>query len=95
MRMFITSKKKYLSNDMNIFGTFSIPLSFHFIVSASSNRYDVALMKLPYAIQLSDNVNTICLPDSNTNIQVGDQCTATGWGLDQTGCKIELTYMCI
>ncbi len=26
MRMFITSKKKYLSNDMKIFGTCSIPL---------------------------------------------------------------------
>ncbi len=27
MRMFITSKNKYLSNDMNIFGTYSIPLT--------------------------------------------------------------------
>ncbi len=27
MRLFITSKNKYLSNDMNIFGTCSIPLS--------------------------------------------------------------------
>ncbi len=27
MRMFITSKNKYLSNDMKIFGTCSIPLS--------------------------------------------------------------------
>ncbi len=26
MRMFITSKNKYLSNDMKIFGTCSIPL---------------------------------------------------------------------
>ncbi len=28
MRMFITSKNKYLSNDMKIFGTCSIPLKF-------------------------------------------------------------------
>ncbi len=28
MRMFITSKNKYLSNDMKIFGTCSIPLSY-------------------------------------------------------------------
>ncbi len=28
MRMFITSKNKYLSNDMKIFGTCSIPLRF-------------------------------------------------------------------
>ncbi len=28
MRMFINSKNKYLSNDMNIFGTCSIPLTF-------------------------------------------------------------------
>ncbi len=27
MRMFITSKNKYLSNDMKIFGTCSIPLN--------------------------------------------------------------------
>ncbi len=27
MRMFITSKNQYLSNDMKIFGTCSIPLS--------------------------------------------------------------------
>ncbi len=27
MRMFITSKNKYLSNDMKIFGTCSIPLT--------------------------------------------------------------------
>ncbi len=27
MRMYITSKNKYLSNDMNIFGTYSIPLT--------------------------------------------------------------------
>ncbi len=28
MRMFITSKNKYLSNDMKIFGTCSIPLTY-------------------------------------------------------------------
>ncbi len=28
MRIFITSKNKYLSNDMKIFGTCSIPLTF-------------------------------------------------------------------
>ncbi len=29
MRMFITSKNKYLSNDMKIFGTCSIPLMYN------------------------------------------------------------------
>ncbi len=32
MRMFITSKNKYLSNDMTIFGTCSIPLNFRILV---------------------------------------------------------------
>ncbi len=31
MRMFITSKNKYLSNDMKIFGTCSIPLNLSYM----------------------------------------------------------------
>ncbi len=65
-----------------------------FILPAGSDSYDVALLKLPRALELNDYVNVLCLPDANTNIQVGDLCTATGWGLDETGGKIEFTPKC-
>ncbi len=39
MRMFIISKNKYLSNDMKIFGTCSIPLTFNVIFI----KFDIVL----------------------------------------------------
>ncbi len=44
MRMFITFKNKYLSNDMKIFGTCSIPLidnsSFDFVWYTQASEYE-------------------------------------------------------
>ncbi len=41
MRMFITSKNKYLLNDMKLFGTCSIPLSLIYTISEFDTVFDV------------------------------------------------------
>ncbi len=42
MRMFITSKNKYLSNDMKIFGTCSIPLINVLYINKLLNKIDIS-----------------------------------------------------
>jgi len=39
---------------------------------------DIALIKLPSAVSLNDNIQTVGLPA--TDVSVGDMVTATGWG---------------
>ncbi len=47
MRMFIISKNKYLSNDMKICGTFSIPFTQKYLFFYSVGLYrDVLIMHL-------------------------------------------------
>ncbi len=50
MRMFITSKNKYLSNDMNIFGTCSIPLIICEMITVDEADKDAEVIQLTGAL---------------------------------------------
>lgn len=48
-----------------------------------SSRYksgDLALIKLAHAVNLSAEINTVCLPASNSRVKPGTNCYVTGWG---------------
>jgi hypothetical protein len=53
-------------------------------------RNDFALLHLNSEFELSDTLDTICMP-GNTNATtdaIGEQCIATGWGKDTAGKKV-------
>lgn len=56
----------------------------HPLYNESKPRHDIALMLLKTPFTLTDNVNTICLPDVGESY-IGDYCTGTGWGRDGNG----------
>nr|AIZ77503.1 enteropeptidase [Platynereis dumerilii] len=63
---------------------------------SGSHRFDITLLKLPYKVNLNDNINVVCLPSSA--IPVGTPCVAAGWGLDSSGsttAKLKHIHMSI
>ena len=46
---------------------------------------DIMLLKLPYAVHLTDTTNVVCLPDGQEFFQAGDICSTIGWGISETG----------
>lgn len=48
--------------------------------NAITNENDIALVQLDTQITLNEKVNTICLPDKDTDIKPGTICTTAGWG---------------
>lgn len=52
----------------------------------AGNRYDIALVLLPYKVLLDKYVNVACMPSSP--VPVGASCVAAGWGLDESGSKL-------
>ena len=55
---------------------------------------DIALVKLPYALHLTETVNAVCLSDDLSLFQEGDVCTTVGWGISETGySKLTLTVL--
>ena len=47
--------------------------------------YDIALLELKSAVQMTDLVGTICLPESTNTVPTGTKCVATGWGHTKLG----------
>jgi len=43
-------------------------------------RYDIALITLSKAVNWSDKVSPVCLPDSETELFAGSNATLVGWG---------------
>jgi len=41
---------------------------------------DIALIKLANSAQLTNRVNTVCLPNTASKLATGKLCAATGWG---------------
>lgn len=63
---------------------------------------DIALLFLETPVDLSENVDVVCLPPKNVQIDLSKKCIATGWGKDAFGQegqfqvilkKIELPYV--
>ena len=46
---------------------------------------DAALVKLPYPITLTSEVNTVCLPELYDSFSSNTHCFVTGWGTSETG----------
>lgn len=42
--------------------------------------YDISLLKLSVALNFSEKIQPIALPDANTQIYDGEFCTTTGFG---------------
>ncbi|KAJ8982905.1 hypothetical protein NQ317_004559 [Molorchus minor] len=50
--------------------------------SALTLRNDLALIRLPNEVELSDNIQPIALASDTSNTFEGHEATASGWGLD-------------
>ena len=47
--------------------------------------YDLALVKLVHPINLHEDINVVCLPQSNSIFRSGARCVVTGWGKTESG----------
>lgn len=42
--------------------------------------YDVSLLELDQPVNFNDSIQTVALPNENTNVPDGTPCVVTGWG---------------
>lgn len=61
-------------------------ISIHPQYYAGALYNDIALLFLKSPVEITENVDVVCLPPSNTIVETGD-CYATGWGKDVFGKK--------
>ncbi len=69
-------------------GTFLILSSLPIFSTEFTHQYDMALLKLPYRINVNRFVNVVCLPDSSLTFTPGQNCITAGWGLTDAGGKL-------
>lgn len=52
----------------------------HSQVCAYEHRYDIALIKLPEHVTLTDHIKLACLPRAQSILSSNTACYVTGWG---------------
>ncbi|XP_077990430.1 transmembrane protease serine 9-like isoform X2 [Glandiceps talaboti] len=63
----------------------------------TKDDYDIAMIKISEAVDFSDYIQPICLPENNTNFMDGTECFVSGWGatVEDGGPSNDLSHVMI